>query len=456
MTTHNKRSSDAHGFAIAELVVVVLVLGLAMIPIIRGMLMLPQVAAAIGTQNRSESWRSFSDQAVTAGIDPIATPVLNAVSVEPATGLQGRLSRVNLELRRGAPQIAFLTETFSGSAESRSTGGGFEVGTGAAIPSRIDPVPPLAPIKLGNPTLNPANGSYFALFSLVPPATTGDPYVGNIRAAGSAGDFIRLRTLAPSVRARNAVGLTDLSVSAFELAQGVRGEAWAEYNGSPATDIATSLADGRVLWLVTDIRTGRIQPYEPSDKTNFIFGVSIGRPDYSVAGKAYISGDPIAVDFATALNIASGTASAFFTYPQAVKDRFGSTWDKIELSYNWYWSGAIVYPCDPTAGDTINFYKAEGRQLWQTTQLVSATPTTTLSGLGVQTATWDVQQRVTALLPPERVAEYYDKSTSSDVSGKMDFQVPILEGTKPQKRIGRPLVDGLESVTDDVSIDVNP
>jgi hypothetical protein len=456
MKTQNKRSSGSHGFVIAELVVVVLVLGLAMIPIIRGMLMLPQVAAAISTQNRSESWRSLSDQAVTAGIDPIATSVLKAVSIEPVTGLQGELSRTNLALRLGAPQIAFLTETFPGSAESRSTGGGFEVGQGAAIPLRVDPIPPLSPIKLGNPSLNPTNGSYFALFSLVPPAMAGDPYNGNIRASGGLGDFIRLIITAPSVRTSVAVGLTDISVSALELAQGVRGETWAEYNGNPARDIATTLADGRMLWLVTDNDTGRIQPYEPSDKTNFIFGVSIGRPVYSVAGMEYISGDPIAVDFATAHNIATGTAYAFFTYPKVVKDRFGREWDKIELSYDWYWKNSNVFPCDPTTGDTMALFGAAGRLLWQATQLVSATPTTTLAGLGVQTATWDVKQTVTALFPPERVTGFYDENTTSDVSGNIDFRVPALDNMSLPKRMGRPLVDGWESVTDGITIQVNP
>jgi hypothetical protein len=454
MMTRRKRSSCSQGFVIAELVVVVLVLCLAMIPIIRGMLLLPQVADAVSTQNRSESWRSLSDQAVAAGIDPTATSVLSSVSAEPVAGLQGKLSRTNLETRFGAAQIAFLTETFSGSAESRSTGGGFEVGPGAAIPPRVDSVPPLAPIKLGNPTLNPANGSYFALFSLVPPAVAGEPYTGNIRASGAAGDFIRLRITAPSVRPSDAIGLTDISVSAVELAHGVRGEAWAEYNGNPATDIATLLGDGRVLWLVTNKDTGRIQPYEPSDKTNFIFGVSIGRPIYSVAGTEYISGDPIAVDFATAYNIASGSASAFFSYPQAVKDRFGSAWDKIELSYDWYFG---THSDGSTGGNTITCYTVDGRLLWQPTQTLTATPTTTLVGLGVQTASWDVQQTVTTLLAPERVTENYDKNTSSDVSGgTIDFRVPILGGTTPQVRMGRPSADQTESVTDAVTIEVHP
>jgi len=457
MMTHHKRSSCSQGFVIAELVVVVLVLGLALIPIIRGMLMLPQVAAAVGTQNRSESWRSLSDQAVTAGIDPIATPVLNSVSTQPVTGFHGRLSRTNLEPRRGAPQIAFLTETFSEAAESRSTGGGFEVGQGAPIPPRVDSVPPLAPIKLGTPSVNPASGSYFTLFSLVSPAVTGDPYNGNIRATGTAaGDFIRLWITAPSKRTSDAIGLTDISVSAFELAQGVQGETWAEYNGNPATDIATLLGDGRVLWLVPDKDSGRIQPYEPSDKTNFIFGVSIGRPVYSVAGTEYVSGDPIAVDFATAHNIATGTASAVFAYPQAVKDRFGSTWGRVEPSYSWYWMFGNVFLGDSSAGNTITYYKAAGRLLWQLTQLVSATPTTTLPGLGVETATWPVERTTTTLSSPEPVTEYDGKNTSSFEGGKIDFMVPLLAGTNPQVRMGRPSVDQTESVTDTVTIEFNP
>ena len=453
MTILNKRTSRHQGFAIAELVVVVMVLGVALIPVIRGILMLPQVAAAVGTQNRSESWRSLSDQVVTAGIDPSATPVLDFVSRQPVSGFQGKLLRANLEARRGAPQIAFLTETFLSVAESRSTGGGFEVGQGTAVPVRADPLPPLAPIKLGNPSLNPAAGSYFALFSLVAPSTAGDPYNGNIRSAGAAGDLIRLGITVPAHRTNSALGLTDLSVSAYELAQGVTGETWSEYNGNTATDTAMPFGDGQVLWLVLDAATGRIQPYEPSDKTVFRFGVSIGAPVYSVSGRVYNPDETVAVDFVTALNIANGTTSAVFTYPEAVKDVFATTWSRVEPSYSWTF--ADVYPGDSSAGNTITYYQAAGRLLWQARQVMTATPTNTLPGLGVRSAAWTVVQTPTSLLPPERVTGFYDPATSSDVDGAIDFKVPVLAGTNPQRRMGRPEVGDAESVGDAVTIHVS-
>jgi type II secretory pathway pseudopilin PulG len=453
MSSQNRPSACLHGFILAELVVVVLVLGLAMIPIIRGMLMLPQVAAAISTQNRSESWRSLSDQAVTAGIDPIATPLLNAVSAQAVSGLQGKLLRTNLALRRGAPQITFLTETFSLSAESRSTGGGFEVGPGIAIPLRVDPIPPLPPITLGNPSLNPANGSRFALLSLVPPSTAGAPYNGNIRATGAAADFIRLRITAPSLRGSDAIGFSDISVSALELAQRVRGETWAEYNGNPATDIVTSLADGRMLWLVADKATGRIQPYEPSEKTDFVFGVSIGAPVYSVAGEEYVSGSAVSINFATALSIESRTVAATITYTQNVKDSFGNYWAEVEPSYNWHFGASS----DATnGGNTVTLYQAAGRFLWQPTQTLATMPVTALAGLGVEGASWDLLQTVTALAAPDRVTGFYDESTSSDVSGNVDFRAPALDGTNPPKRMGRPVVDDLQSATDAVTIELKP
>jgi hypothetical protein len=258
---------------------------------------------------------------------------------------------------------------------------------------------------------------------------------------------------APSRRTSDAIGVSDISVSALELAQRVEGETWAEYNGNPQTDIAVSLVDKRVLWLVTDKVSGRIQPYAPSEKTGFFFGVNIGAPIYSVAGTEYTPSSPVSIDFATALRIERRTVTATITYAQNVKDAFGNFWAAVEPGYEWRFDN---YSDGSNGGNTITLYQAAGRFLWQPKQTLTAMPTTALRGLAFESASWELAQAVTTLAAPDRVTGFYDENTSSDVSGNVDFRVPALDGTNPPKRMGRPVVDDRQGLTDAISVELKP
>lgn len=436
------------GYIIQEIIIGVVVFGIAMLPIVRALQLLPNVSAAVGEQSRREAWRSASDEAVLRGVDPRQTSVMNAVTDAQATeAMLGDISRVDLPGRAGGAQITVLSSAFSATAEDRAVPAGFEIGAGTLpTPPREDPLPPLPVIKLTAPRLSEASGAFVSIFSLAPGATPNDPYLWDLGAVGAPSDVVRITETAPTVQSAEGLGAATLRLNAVELARNVGGSAWAEYHGDPSVDIPVSVGD-RTRWLV---RVGpRTQVYEPSDPITFTFGLDIGRPAYAVAGVEHPSGESVPVDYATALTIDAGRAEAALTYPAEVRQRFGSEWSAVAPSFSWTFGR---YAGDSSAGNTVSFFRPAGRLLWQDSQTLVAQPLSTLSGLRPLIGTWSVERQVTTLQPPERLAGFYDGET--DEPSWVEFGSPTLLSLG--RRVGRPEVNGVESVNENLSVLVVP
>ena len=80
-TSIGKRTG--HGFTLVELLLVILILAAVLGPFLAFVSRIPDLNSAIGQQGRSEAWRSFTDQALVAGIDPSAAMALRN-GVNPA------------------------------------------------------------------------------------------------------------------------------------------------------------------------------------------------------------------------------------------------------------------------------------------------------------------------------------------------------------------------------------
>lgn len=425
------------------------IFAIGVLPVIRAFRMLPQIGSALSEQSRREAWRSAADEAVLQGIDPNQTPVMgDNASLQKPNRMSGTVVRNDLTPRPGRVQITALRHNFADTAEERSVPLGFEIGGGVVpVPPREDPLPPLAPIKLSAPLLNPLNGTMVPILALSPPAVPGGPYVLSLRAQGlAASDLVRLRTVAPQVHSQAGAGSALVEIDAVELAQSVRGQAWTEYAGNESTDTAVALADGRTRWLVrTD---GRTQVYEPSDPVDFVLGLDLGRPSYSVAGVDYASGQTVSIDYAQAIAIGAGRTEATITYPAEVRDRFGSQWPAVAPSFTWSFGS---YPGDSSGGNTVSFFQPAGRAVWEASQTLTAVPSG-LPGMRPLAGTWTIQRQVTELAPPERIAAFYDGTT--DLPGWLEFSAPVISALKT--RVGRPQVNGVESVGDSVSVPVVP
>lgn len=445
VTTKRSRS----GYILQEIIVGVVIFGIAMVPIMRGLRMLPDVGAAVGEQSRREAWRSAADQAVLEGLDPSQTALLHSVtSSEVSHRLVGSMKRADLSSRAGKSRISVLSADYIETAEERAIPAGIEIGAGVTpVPPRVDPLPPLPPIRLSAPTLNPTNGSMVPVMSLSSSGVAGAPYTLSIESAGPGSDLIFLRETGPSPAVQSGLGSAKLIVDAVNLAQSVRGQTWAEYAGNPAVDVAVALEDGRTRWLVA--AGPRTQVYEPSDPVDFVFGVDVGRPTYSVAGFEYPSGSTVPIDYSTAIAVAAGRSDASITYPEDVRQRFGSQWASVAPAFSWSFGS---FPGDSSAGNTATFYGAAFRPLWNDSQTLAAAPLSALGGLRLLMGSWTLERKRTALEPPERVASFYDGST--DAPGWIDFSAP--NSPSVGGRVGRPEVNGVESVDASLSVPVLP
>lgn len=443
-TLHQK-----HGYILQEIVVGFVIFAIAMLPLMRAFRMLPQMGAAIGEQSRREAWRSAADQAILQGVDPSQTPVMHRLVDQPATGaMRSTVARHDLPTRVGAPQITVLCSLNQDTAEDRGISAGFEIGPGiVVVPPRIDPLPPLPLIKLSVPLLNPLSGTMVPVLSLTPSALPNAPFVLTLRAQGpDSSNLVQLRTTAPEVHEASGLGAASAEINAVELAQSVRGRAWAEFAGNAATDIPVVLVDGRTRWLIRD--AGRTQVYEPSDAIEFVLGLDLGRPSYSIGGVEHASGETVAIDYAQALSIDAGKMEAVIKYSAETRARFGDQWNAVEPSFSWSFGS---HPGDSSAGNTASFFRPEGRALWASSQTLSATPIG-LAGMRPLAGSWTIQRQTTVLEPPERVASFYD--AAMDAAGWLDFNAPLISALK--SRVGRPEVNGVESVGNSLSVLVVP
>lgn len=437
------------GYILQELVVGLVVFAIAVLPVIRAFRMLPQIGSALSVQSRIEAWRSVVDEAILQGIDPSQTAMMRGMAqLEVSNKMSGTVIRKDLSPRPGRVQITLLRNEFSSTAEERSVSMGFEIGGGSVpVPPREDPLPPLALIKMSAPLLNPLNGTMVPVLGLASPSVPGAPYVLSLRAQSvAASDLVRLRTIAPQIRTQVGAGSASVEIDAVELAQSVRGQAWTEYAGNEGTDTPVALSDGRTRWLVRN--GGRTQVYEPSDPVDFVLGLDLGRPSYSVAGREYASGETLSINYEQTVAIDAGRAEATITYPGEVRDRFGSQWATVAPRFDWTFGS---HPGDSSAGNTVSFFRPAGRAIWEASQTLTAIPAG-LPGMRPLAGTWTLQRQATELAPPERVATFYDGST--DVPGWLEFSAPMISALKA--RVGRPQVNGVESVGNSVSVPIVP
>lgn len=443
-TAHSRR-----GYVLQEIIVGLVIFAIAMIPIVRGLALLPQLGATIGEQSRREAWRTAADQAVLEGLDPGQTALLRSVTPHEAPPqLWGTLTRKNLPTRVGAANVSMLSSVYEATPEDRAVAAGFEIGASSMpAPPRVDPLPPLLPIKLSVPSLTPSNGSPVPVLSLARGLSAADPFVLSIEAVGGGGDLIHLRQSGPQLRDVAALGSVALLADAVELAESVRGRTWSEYSGNSVSDIPIDLGDGRTRWLV---RAGpRMQVYEPSDPVDFIYGLDLGRPAYSFSGVEYPSGGTVSVDYAAALLVESGTAHALVTYPEDVTSRFGTQWERIAPGFTWSIGN---FPGDSSAGNTVSFYRAAARGAWSASQRLTAKPVSGLAGLRLLSGSWTIERQATELQAPERIPSFYDEGT--DAPGQVEFSAPVLG--KVGQRVGRPEVNSVQSVNASLAVPLVP
>ncbi len=412
------------GFILAEFVIAVVFVGVVLSPLLLFVARIHDLNSAVGQQARREAWRSFTDQAVTAGIDPTRAPALTtalnlavpAVPAQPVT-------TVTVPEAAGVPSIVPLRVVLDPTVpESRIAASGFQIGAGAVVAARTAPTPPLAPIVMPIPLVTPTDGTIIPIASLTPEAN-GAPYALPVQAASTGGTTVRA-TLNQPAGVFAGAGAAQFSVTAVDLMHGVNGVAWTEFSGDVAAgDRPVQLSDGRTRWLVTTSEN-RLQIYEPSPEISFAYRISLGAPIIVHAGVEVASNSTLNFDYAAYYRVQSGADLLQIDFPQSVKNALGSAWNAQSVGFQCTFHDTA----GPFSGSLLPFFQPDTISLWADSVIVAASAIVP-SGAVSDAATWDFVRMKSTLGTPVL-------STTSDASGF--YTAGTLQFTAPNGPDGSP------------------
>ena len=433
-----------HGFTLVELLLVILILAAVLGPFLAFVSRIPDLNSAIGQQGRSEAWRSFTDQALVAGIDPSAAMALrNGVNpAVPAVPAPVVIRGVTMAPLGGAAVRAIQVPVLATAAETRPGGSGFELGAGSPPPARTTPAAPLLPIAMQTPVVSPASGSILPIGTLTA-GSSGAPATTVVSASVLDGGRVHLEDGRP-LAAPTGIGVAAQTVSAADLVQGVSGRAWNEYVSQNAGDKAVMLADGRIRWHTQS--GGRLLIYEPSPPVSYAYLLDLGTPVVVHNTTEVASGTSIDIAYDEYMNVRNGTSAMRLDWSQTTKTAFGSTWDTLTLGFNWTFQAES----GPFGGDLKSFFGADKEYTWADSSAVAAAPVLP-PGAIASPGSWTLARQTTKLGVPELVTQPGYQGGSYEAGG-IELRVPIHNG----QRLGRVQSGTTVSTGDTLKVQAEP
>ncbi|HTZ19694.1 MAG TPA: prepilin-type N-terminal cleavage/methylation domain-containing protein [Opitutaceae bacterium] len=442
-TTSNGRRTG-RGFTLVELLLAILILAAVLGPFLAFVSRIPDLNSAIGQQGRSEAWRSFTDQALAAGIDPGAAAALRngvnpAVPAMPTPVVTRGSAMAPLG---GAAVRAIQVRMPATVAETRPGGSGFELGAGTAPPVRTTPAAPLLPIVMQTPVVSPAPGSVLPV-GMLTAGGSGTPATTVVSASVLDGGRVHLENGRP-LAASTGIGIAAQTVSAADLAQGVGGRAWNEYVSQNAGDKAVILADGRIRWHTQS--GGRLLIYEPSPPVSYAYLLNLGTPVMVHNTTEVASGASIDIAYDEYMNVRNGTSALRLDWPQTTKTAFGNTWNTLTVGFNWTFQAES----GPFGGDLKSFFGEDKEYLWEDNAAVAAAPVLP-PGAVASPANWTLARQTTKLGVPELVTQPGYQGGSYEAGG-IEIRAPIRNG----ERLGRVQSGTTVSTGDTLKVQVEP
>jgi prepilin-type N-terminal cleavage/methylation domain-containing protein len=433
-----------HGFTLVELLLVILILAAVLGPFLAFVSRIPDLNSAIGQQGRSEAWRSFTDQALVAGIDPsAATALRNGVNpAVPAVPTPVVTRGVTMAPLGGVAVRAIQAPVPATAAEARPGGSGFELGTGTPPPARTTPAAPLPPIVMQTPVVSPAPGSILPIGALTA-GSSGTPATTVVDASVVDGGRVHLENGRP-VGAPIGIGVAAQTVSAADLAQGVGGRAWNEYVSQNAGDKAVMLADGRIRWHTQS--GGRLLIYEPSPPVAYAYLLNLGTPVVVHNTTEVASGASINIAYNEYMNVRNGTSALHLDWSQTTKTAFGNAWNTLTLGFNWTFQAES----GPFGGDLKGFFGSDKEYLWTDSSAVAAVPVLP-PGAVASPGNWTLARQTTKLGVPELVTQPGYQGGSYEAGG-IELRVPLHDG----ERLGRVQSGTTVSTGDTLKVNVEP
>jgi prepilin-type N-terminal cleavage/methylation domain-containing protein len=432
------------GFTLVELLLAILILAAVLGPFLAFVSRIPDLNSAIGQQGRSEAWRSFTDQALVAGVDPSAAAALrNGVNpTVPAMPAPVVMRGIALAPLGGATVRAIQVRVPVTVAETRPGGSGFELGAGTPPPARTTPAAPLLPILMQTPVVSPAPGTVLPIRALTA-GSSGAPATAMVSASVLDGGRVHLENGRP-LAAPIGTGVAAQMVSAADLVQGVSGRAWNEYVSQNAGDKAVMLADGRIRWHTQS--GGRLLIFEPSPPVSYAYLLDLGTPVVVHDTTEVASGASIDIAYDEYMNVRNGASTMRLDWPQATRTAFGNAWNSLARGFNWTFQAES----GPFGGDLKSFFGSVKEYLWADSSAVAAAPVLP-PGAVASPGNWTLARQTTKLGVPELVTQPGYQGGSYEAGG-IELRVPIRNG----ERLGRVQSGTTVSTGDTLKVQVEP
>jgi prepilin-type N-terminal cleavage/methylation domain-containing protein len=443
-TTTSIGQRTGRGFTLVELLLAILILAAVLGPFLAFVSRIPDLNSAIGQQGRSEAWRSFTDQALMAGIDPSAAAALrNGVNPAVPAVLAPVVTRgVAMAPVGGVAVRAIQVRVVATTAEARPGGSGFELGAGTPPPARTTPAAPFLPIVMQTPAVSPAPGSILPIGALTA-GSSGAPATTVVSASVLDGGRVHLENRRP-LAAPTGIGVAAQTVSAADLVQGASGRAWNEYISQNAGDKAVMLADGRIRWHTQS--GGRLLIYEPSPPVSYAYLLNLGTPVVVHNTTEVASGASIDLAYDEYISVRNGMSAMRLDWSQTTKTAFGNAWNTLTLGFNWTFQAES----GPFSGDLKSFFGPDKEYLWADSSAVATAPVLP-PGAIASPGNWTLARQTTKLGVPELVTQPGYQGGSYEAAG-IELRVPLHNG----ERLGRVQSGTTVSTGDTLKVQVEP
>ncbi len=435
------------GFSLGEVLIAVLCLGLLLAPFLQLVTSLPAMQRQLGLQARDEAWRSFQEQAVSAGMDPSRAAALLAGSNRGIPAVKPE------SIERGAPSIVLTgvslrvlkSKDALRHSEDRAGGSGWELSRGRAYEAPEPPAPPLLPVTMKMPDISPLPGAIIPLSGI---EQAGEPKLPSLLVrAGAEGGARVLMKLGRAGTLYSGYGEAQGVACVDEVAVGLVGTAWTEYPGEPAAGHRpVEMLDGRKRWLVPEGRG--LRTYEPSGFVSWSYTLDLGVPILRFAGAEIQAGTHLRLDYATLTRVRGGEPDLRVDWPDATKAALGSLLDLLTSGFDVAFAGNT----GSVNGDLRNYCSEETLELWTEAcpLLAKGIPA---QGCMARTAAWTLGRGLTELGQPELVTAAVEVEPFSQ--GSAEFLPPAqADGVRRGRLSAR---DGaLISTSSNLSVPIIP
>lgn len=306
------------GFALAELVLVVCCLAVVLAPFVVYLSRVGELQHESAGQGRAQAWGGVQGGAVGRGVDPVSSSVLRGEHPLSSGRRSPEVSRgealwsreegqpMLVPLRGGGPAVRLV---------GPATGAGFEVSAGLVE-------------QAAGPQTEAGQGSIMA-----PPQA--QPSIGTVLGVGAfssgrasfrlqspEGGVVILELTRP-VMVRRASGQLDFQLSVAEVADGMGGEAWVEFDGASRMHAESfALPDGRLAWLVKE--AGGVHVYLPSERVSLSYVLDLGAPQLRLGTSVYGPGAVVPVDMVQVSQVRKAELNVAVEWSAQVQALFGN------------------------------------------------------------------------------------------------------------------------------------